>query len=162
MTMTESSILNEYRCDCGKLLFKGVLSVCRVEIKCKRCGAIKVIICGNDYLYGRAGSRLNRCSFLSDIDCEGNFISIDAEMTSLLGYEAGEVIGKSLFDLCVLEEGDLERDKFLSFAEKGKPFVALNANILRKDGNTVILPICFVPVEDRDKPSGYKLVSWAG
>ena len=35
--------LSEYRCDCGKLLFKGDLKDCRVEIKCRRCGEIKTI-----------------------------------------------------------------------------------------------------------------------
>ena len=32
--------LSEYRCDCGKLLFKGALLVSLVEVKCKRCGRI--------------------------------------------------------------------------------------------------------------------------
>ncbi|MGB3988481.1 MAG: hypothetical protein WBK67_02185 [Minisyncoccales bacterium] len=34
--------LSEYRCDCGKLLFKGALASSVVEVKCKRCGKIKV------------------------------------------------------------------------------------------------------------------------
>jgi len=33
-------MLNEYRCDCGKLLFRGILSFSVIEIKCKRCGKI--------------------------------------------------------------------------------------------------------------------------
>ncbi len=32
--------LNEYRCDCGKLLFKGSLLVSVVEVKCRRCGKV--------------------------------------------------------------------------------------------------------------------------
>ncbi len=159
--MIESAILNEYRCECGKLLFKGILSVCKVEIKCKRCGAVKTIVYGNDYLYGNNGSRLNRCNFLSDIDSKGNFLSVDMEMTYLLGYETDEVVGKSLFDLCISKGGDLEKDSFLSFAEEGKPFIALKANILRKDGNIMMIPICFVPITDTGRPSGYKLISWA-
>jgi len=39
----EQNFLNEYRCDCGKLLFKGTLVDCKIEIKCKRCGEIKLI-----------------------------------------------------------------------------------------------------------------------
>ncbi len=39
----EPNILNEYRCGCGKLLFKGSLFTCALEIKCKRCGAIKAL-----------------------------------------------------------------------------------------------------------------------
>ncbi len=32
--------LREYRCDCGKLLFKGSLLISVVEVKCKRCGEV--------------------------------------------------------------------------------------------------------------------------
>ena len=35
-----NTTLNEYRCDCGKLLFKGALSVCTLEIKCKKCAKV--------------------------------------------------------------------------------------------------------------------------
>jgi phage FluMu protein Com len=39
----EKVILNEYRCDnCGKLLFKGKLEECIIEIKCRRCAEIKI------------------------------------------------------------------------------------------------------------------------
>ncbi|HTE57941.1 MAG TPA: hypothetical protein VK694_04310 [Verrucomicrobiae bacterium] len=34
-------LLQEYRCDCGKLLFKGLLVKGIVEVKCKRCQDIK-------------------------------------------------------------------------------------------------------------------------
>lgn len=33
-----SALLNECRCVCGKLLFKGFLCQCVVEVKCRRCG----------------------------------------------------------------------------------------------------------------------------
>lgn len=32
----------EYRCDCGKLLFKSPHFTGYIEIKCRRCGQIKV------------------------------------------------------------------------------------------------------------------------
>ena len=44
--------LNEFRCKCGRLLFKGVLLTCKLEIKCKRCGGIKTIICSNGIVRG--------------------------------------------------------------------------------------------------------------
>jgi len=40
--------LDDYRCDCGRLLFKGELLKCKIEIKCKKCGTIKTIVCGHD------------------------------------------------------------------------------------------------------------------
>ena len=38
----EFSPLSEYRCNCGKLLFKALLSTSVVEIKCKRCGMLNI------------------------------------------------------------------------------------------------------------------------
>jgi phage FluMu protein Com len=32
--------INEYRCDCGKLLFKGSVFVGSIEIKCRKCNRI--------------------------------------------------------------------------------------------------------------------------
>lgn len=40
--MRNSKELTEYRCKCGKLLFRGCLVIGSVEIKCKRCGKIKL------------------------------------------------------------------------------------------------------------------------
>ncbi|KKU85772.1 MAG: hypothetical protein UY16_C0069G0006 [Candidatus Gottesmanbacteria bacterium GW2011_GWA2_47_9] len=45
----EKQLLTEYRCACGKLLFKGLILVSVVEIKCKRCGVVKVF----DTIHGR-------------------------------------------------------------------------------------------------------------
>ncbi len=39
--MTDST-LKEYRCACGKLLFKAGLGTGSVEIKCRRCASISV------------------------------------------------------------------------------------------------------------------------
>jgi len=38
--MMDASNLKEYRCTCGKLLFKGLILVALIEIKCKRCRTI--------------------------------------------------------------------------------------------------------------------------
>ena len=39
--------LQEYRCKCGKLLFKGNFedfkTGCKIEIKCRKCGEVKLI-----------------------------------------------------------------------------------------------------------------------
>ncbi len=38
----ENSHLKEYRCNCGKLLFKGSLVSAVVEVKCKRCEKVNL------------------------------------------------------------------------------------------------------------------------
>ncbi len=40
VSIMEFPPLSEYRCDCGKLLFKGSLLVSVIEVKCKRCGEV--------------------------------------------------------------------------------------------------------------------------
>jgi CheY-like chemotaxis protein len=44
--------LPEYRCTCGKLLFKGILQFSTIEIKCKRCGALRRIDTVDAHLLG--------------------------------------------------------------------------------------------------------------
>lgn len=44
--------LPEYRCTCGKLLFKGMLQFSTIEIKCKRCGALRRIDTVDAHLLG--------------------------------------------------------------------------------------------------------------
>jgi len=39
---SEGVLLREYRCRCGRLLFRGLLLVSVVEIKCKKCGSVCV------------------------------------------------------------------------------------------------------------------------
>ena len=44
--------LSEYRCTCGKLLFKGALLFSTVEIKCKRCAVVRRIDTAEQELLG--------------------------------------------------------------------------------------------------------------
>lgn len=38
----KNNFLKEFRCPCGKLLFKGNLLGSVVEIKCKKCGRVQL------------------------------------------------------------------------------------------------------------------------
>lgn len=42
VALTTKQLERDYRCDCGKLLFKGLLKEGKIEIKCQRCVEIKV------------------------------------------------------------------------------------------------------------------------
>jgi DNA-directed RNA polymerase subunit RPC12/RpoP len=64
----------EYRCECGRLLFKGTLETGKIEIKCKKCGSIKTIAYNN-------GSPLG-----------GGFYVISSEI-QLGGLEKNSIIG---------------------------------------------------------------------
>jgi hypothetical protein len=60
------SDLKEYRCACGKMLFKGALFLSLVEIKCKRCSAISRFC---DF----SPSIKSPCSFTLDTDKDKSF-----------------------------------------------------------------------------------------
>jgi len=61
------TIYKEYRCpDCQKLLFKGLLVDSSVEIKCKRCRTLKIIVGepANEFICLKAGC-VNRVTVVS-------------------------------------------------------------------------------------------------
>ncbi|MEK7593816.1 MAG: Com family DNA-binding transcriptional regulator [Patescibacteria group bacterium] len=44
MPSVKQNLYNEYRCkNCSKLFFKGILVDSEIEVKCKRCGEIRII-----------------------------------------------------------------------------------------------------------------------
>lgn len=91
----ESFILNNYRCDCGKLLFRGTLLVCKLEIKCKRCGIIKSIggILGSghsEHGYSMLVTRGNEGAYILDAT---------ASAVDILGYSQAELCAKRLCEI---------------------------------------------------------------
>ncbi len=45
-TEADTHSYNEYRCECNRLLFRGILESACVEVKCKRCGHMNVFASG--------------------------------------------------------------------------------------------------------------------
>jgi len=53
MNSPYSPSYNEYRCKkCSKLFFKGILVDSEIEVKCKRCGEVRLIkgVPGNEFV----------------------------------------------------------------------------------------------------------------
>jgi PAS domain S-box-containing protein len=84
--------LEEYRCPCGKLLFKGIVLKSFVEIKCKRCGEI---ISFGDLLKSEAPF-----SFFMSVDRKGVIKDICRGAEIILGYSRSDLVGKSITSLC--------------------------------------------------------------
>lgn len=87
----EPRILNDYRCDCGKLLFKGSLLSCELEIKCKRCGAVRIF---------RGDARGIR-SFMLLVDGEGRVVDA-CDGVAAIEYSRQSVVGELLADILPL------------------------------------------------------------
>lgn len=87
----EPNLLIEYRCACGKLLFRGFILVSVIEIKCKRCGAVQTF---------RDDMR-NIRSFMLVVDGESRVVDA-CEGVAVLEYSRQYVVGKLLFDILPL------------------------------------------------------------
>lgn len=90
----KSLISHEYRCSCGKLLFKGMAFTSMIEIKCRSCGKINQI---TGMLGGPIEDRQNCFTYL--LNREGTIKDVSESIESILGYSVNETIGKSIFEI---------------------------------------------------------------
>lgn len=87
----QSIPLAEYRCECGKLLFKGVVRTTQIQIKCKRCGALSS--------FGPSDARAvsDRYGVLAARD--GTILSVSDSVRKILGYTPEELCSMNMRDL---------------------------------------------------------------
>lgn len=100
----KSSSLREYRCVCGKLLFKGMLVMGSVETKCNRCGAIILTQDLNEDVIGPH-------SFALLVDGKGEILNASKNAPAVLGYDSAELLSMRLEDLDQ-GKGQEERSRF--------------------------------------------------
>jgi len=81
----DTLFLNEQRCECGKLLLKGIFFDGTLEIKCKKCGTINKI--GNIKLIDDSNH------YLLIINEKGNIVNVSSSACKILGYSNAELIG---------------------------------------------------------------------
>ncbi len=123
--------MQEYRCQCGKLLFKGLMFVSLVEIKCLRCGTIQII---NEMSSGFLGE--DKYAFLYNED--GSILNASISANQILGYSPDELQKMSIYQINRCITPGLHK-KFwnLRIYESGTLFAKLFP--LKKDG-------CVIPV----------------
>lgn len=78
--------LNEFRCECGKLLLKGIFFDGTAEIKCRNCGRINKI--------GHIKMEDDENHYLLIINNKGNVTNASISACNILGYAINELIGK--------------------------------------------------------------------
>ncbi|MDO8988643.1 MAG: PAS domain S-box protein [Sideroxyarcus sp.] len=83
-----------------------------------------------------------------EINDQGVYTYASPQVRDLLGYEVGEVIGKSPFDLMPLDEAEQVRERFKAFETERKPFRLLENANLHKNGRIVFLESSGAPVFD--------------
>lgn len=135
----EPSILNDYRCDCGKLLFKGSLLSCKLEIKCKRCGIVKTFRSGTQGI----------CSFMFVIDDDGKIMDA-CNGVSALECSRQYVIGKLLLDILPLAR-DADTQALLPGPNESKSYQIKNNTLLLRD-RKVPMESHIVPIKSGKQP----------
>lgn len=81
--------LKEYRCDCGKLLFKGMLAIGFVEVKCRRCGRLKLMT-------GLVNDVFDSESCTIMLNRSGDILSSSRSANDVLGVNYIDIIGGRL------------------------------------------------------------------
>jgi PAS domain S-box-containing protein len=92
-----------------------------------------------------------------EVDENGVYTYVSPKVREILGYEPGEVVGKTPFDFMLPTDRARIAALFHGHARHVEPFSALeNANI-RKDGRLVVLETSGVPVRDAEgRLRGYR------
>lgn len=123
----------EWRCDCGRLLFKGEFMVGIIEVKCPRC---KNIVYLQEYNAFTAG----KDSFMVLLDPSGIIMSATAGVRGLLGFTPEEIIGSNI------NEGDTPEikevtlfwmDKVFEISETRNPYLISVTKLFNKEGKKI-------------------------
>lgn len=82
----DTYLIEDYRCSCGRLLFKGMLLGGTIEIKCPRCSRLNRL--GTIHLLD------DRSRYLLIINDHGKITNISNSASKILGYDPDELIGQ--------------------------------------------------------------------
>ena len=83
---------NDYRCNCGKLFFKGVIFNGGIEIKCPRCGQLK------SFFGSKRASIPGRYAFLTNRD--GRIINASDSVRDCLKCDPETLSGRNVSEFC--------------------------------------------------------------
>ncbi|HEY4488915.1 MAG TPA: hypothetical protein VJA87_00300 [Candidatus Paceibacterota bacterium] len=136
-----SSLLTEYRCACGKLLFKGLLYQSIVEVKCRRCG--EVITRGLDEEPTYA---------ILESDTEANLVEVSGDVMGVLGSSREYFIGRPLFEVLPLLRDASEKESEHAYSLR-------DATLTLHDGSEQRIASCVVPKYLDGSFAGYKIFS---
>ncbi|HWQ19518.1 MAG TPA: PAS domain S-box protein, partial [Methanotrichaceae archaeon] len=80
-----------------------------------------------------------------EIDSSGTYTYSSPKLSSILGYEPEELIGRTPFDVMSAEEARRVKAIFQDLASEKKPIVSLENRCIHKDGHGVVLETSGLP-----------------
>lgn len=128
--MSPPLLFKEYRCTCGKLLFRGALFCSAVEIKCKRCSAVLI--------FGDTPDTPYTFTFFVNVE---DVIDDACGGVAMVGYERKELIGKPISNIFPLMR-DAPAHAWMKDGD-GRYYLEHNSLLLKDKSLSV--ESCFVP-----------------
>ncbi len=126
--MDSNENLKEYRCACGKLLFKGANLNCRIEIKCKRCGQTS--------LFGEFLADKN-FSFMLFVDEDDKITDACYGAQMVLKYTREQLIGKPIAQICPSLADVTSNEVMRRFVDSDTPYRIHNNAFVVRDGESL-------------------------
>jgi PAS domain S-box-containing protein len=83
-----------------------------------------------------------------EVDPKGVYIYAGPQVTALLGYDPGEVLGKSVFDFMTPEEKERVEKIYKALVAERKPIELLRNALIHKDGRRVVVETSGLPIYD--------------
>lgn len=140
----ETIPLREYRCECGKLLFKGLLFLGVVEIKCKRCGKVPAMEHFEPGVFA-----------LVECDAAFSITTVSGHPRDVFGYECDELLGKQVGAvLPFLRDADAVRT---NARDEGRVYAMRSEPLILKDGGTAPSTSYIIPKREADSVAGYRI-----
>lgn len=95
-----------------------------------------------------------------EIDSNTIFTYVNPRVREIVGYEPGEIIGKSIFDFMSLDEAKRFASILNFYISQLEPFINFEKTLFQKDGHLVILETSASPVFDaQGMLQGYRGIS---
>jgi|GEM_PF-5092373 len=130
----KSEIQVDYRCGCGKLLFRGLVFRSSMEVKCPRCNKL-------NFIEGIGSDRNpNRFSVLTTL--KGKIVSISGPVESALGYKPEDLTGDNINKI-FFDEQAAEVDKIFIQKIIGKKYLRLDGVCRNEKGEKIPVSICY-------------------
>lgn len=126
----EKDTLYSYRCDCGRMLFKGFLLDSTVQIKCKRCGKLMAF-------QGLKEQVLPDVKFGMMFNRHGYLVSASSNIQKLFGHALSDLLAKHYGDLLQAADREVSKRGFeylWSLPGKEQYFYCSKATFRNKNG----------------------------
>lgn len=81
-----------------------------------------------------------------EIDSNGVFTYVSPNASKIVGYQVGEILGKTTFDFMLPDEAKRFKSVLSYFVSKQKPFSNLEKTLIHKNGHSVVLESSGSPV----------------